>query len=109
MQAVLLVIHVLVAVGLIVLILLQKSEGGALGMGGGPGGLMSGSAAGDVLTRGTSILAAVFFMTSISLAILAGLGRDERSELERQAADADVIQPITLPTEPVDPEVPRDE
>lgn len=69
MHAVLIVIHLFVALGLVGLILLQRSEGGALGMGGGPGGLMSGRAAGNVLTKATTALGAVFFITSIALTI----------------------------------------
>jgi preprotein translocase subunit SecG len=71
MHAVVQVIQIFIAVGLVAVILLQRSEGGALGMGGGPGGLMSGRAAGNVLTRTTTILAAAFFVTCIALSALA--------------------------------------
>lgn len=72
MITVVLVIHLLIAIALVGVILLQRSEGGALGIGGGGGGgLMSGRAAGNVLTRTTAILAAAFFVTSLALAILA--------------------------------------
>ncbi len=75
METIVLVIHVLVAATLVGAILLQRSEGGALGIGGGGGGgLMSGRGAANLLTRTTAILAAVFFMTSIVLAVLAGRG-----------------------------------
>lgn len=100
MTAVLLVLHALITIGLIVLILLQRSEGGALGMGGGPGGLMSGRAAGNILTRGTSILGAAFFVTSISLTVLASLDRNQPTTLERQLdAEGDVLAPVVIPAE----------
>jgi protein translocase SecG subunit len=58
---ILLVLQIIVAIALVGVILLQRSEGGALGMGGGPGGFMTARGAGDLLTRTTAILAAVFF------------------------------------------------
>jgi len=70
MQAVLLVIHLMIAIALVILVLLQRSEGGALGIGGG-GGLMSGRGAANMLTRTTAYLAGAFFVTSLGLAILA--------------------------------------
>jgi preprotein translocase subunit SecG len=70
MLNVLIVIHLLLAVAMVGVILLQRSEGGALGIGGGGGGLMSGRAAGNLLTRATGILAAGFFLTSLGLALL---------------------------------------
>ena len=69
MLNVLIVIHLLLAVAMVGVILLQRSEGGALGIGGG-GGVMSGRAAGNLLTRATGILATGFFLTSIALAVL---------------------------------------
>jgi preprotein translocase subunit SecG len=79
MQTVLIVIHLLVVLALIGVVLLQKSEGGALGMGGGGGGFMTSRGTSNVLTRATAILAAVFFATSLLLSILAGWGRQDRS------------------------------
>ena len=71
MSTVLLLIHVMVAVALVGVILLQRSEGGALGIGGG-GGFMTGRSAGNALTKTTAILAASFFATSLALSLLAG-------------------------------------
>lgn len=72
MQSILLAIHIVVAVLLIGLVMLQKSEGGALGIGGGnSGNLFSARGVGNTLTRATAILAAAFFLTSISLTVLA--------------------------------------
>lgn len=73
MDTVLIVIHLMAVVALVVMILLQRSEGGALGIGGGGGGggFMSSRGTANILTRGTAILAAVFFATSLGLSLLA--------------------------------------
>jgi len=74
MTAVFLVIHVILAVTMIILVLLQRSDGGALGgIGGGAsfGGVMSGRQSSNFLTKATSVLAACFMGTSLVLAILA--------------------------------------
>jgi preprotein translocase subunit SecG len=68
---VILVIHLLIALAMVGVILLQRSEGGALGIGGGGGGMMSSRAAGNLLTRTTGILATGFFVTSLGLALMA--------------------------------------
>jgi preprotein translocase subunit SecG len=70
MSTVLLLIHVMVALALVGVVLLQRSEGGALGIGGG-GGFMTGRSAGNALTKTTAVLAACFFATSLLLSILA--------------------------------------
>jgi preprotein translocase subunit SecG len=91
MITVILVIHLLIAIAMVALILLQRSEGGALGIGGGGGGagggLMTGRAAGNLLTRGTGFLAAGFFATSLTLAILADSGQRTGSVLDAAPAD----------------------
>ena len=73
MLNVVLTIHVLIVLALIGVVLLQRSDGSALGIGGGGGGggFMTGAGAADALTRTTSILAALFFATSLGLAIFA--------------------------------------
>lgn len=70
MAAVLLVVHLMIAAALVGVVLLQKSEGGALGIGGGSGGFLTGRGTANLLTRATAILAAGFFITSILLNIL---------------------------------------
>jgi preprotein translocase subunit SecG len=67
----LLVLQAIVAAALVTVILMQRSEGGGLGMGGSPSGLMSARGAADFLTRATAILAGVFVLLSITLATLA--------------------------------------
>ena len=71
MQQVLLAVHLVVALALIGLVMLQRSEGGALGIGGGSGNLFSSRGVGNTLTRATAILAACFFATSVALTMLA--------------------------------------
>lgn len=74
MEIVLLVAHLIIALGLIGVVLLQRSEGGALGIGGGGGGsgnLFSARGVGNALTRTTAYLALGFFITSIALTVLA--------------------------------------
>jgi preprotein translocase subunit SecG len=84
MITVVLVIHLMIAAALIGVILLQKSEGGALGMGGGGmSGFMTGRSTANLLTRTTAILAAAFFVTSITLALLAGGSRVANSVLDQ--------------------------
>ena len=102
MQTILLVIHVVVALAMVGVILLQRSEGGALGIGGGGGGLISGSGAANLLTRVTAGLAVVFFITSIALSILAGGGTAPPSNIE----EAPIAPAPTEPAEPSSPAVP---
>ena len=78
MQTVLIVIHLLVVIALVGVVLLQRSEGGALGIGGG-GGFMTGRGQANALTRATAILAALFFLTSLTLTIMANINRAPKS------------------------------
>ena len=83
MLIVLFVVHVLIALALIGVVMLQKSEGGALGMGGGGmSGFMTGRSTANLLTRTTAILAAVFFATSILLVMLGNYTRAPRSIID---------------------------
>ncbi len=85
MQTVLIVVHLMIVVALVAVVLLQRSEGGALGVGGGSG-FMTGRGQANVLTRATGILAGLFFLTSLSLTVLAGFGHGQRSILDGGAA-----------------------
>jgi preprotein translocase subunit SecG len=82
MQTVIILIHLMIVLAMVGLILIQKSEGGGLGMGGGGGGFLSSRGTANVLTRTTSILAALFFATSLFLSILASFERKPRSLLD---------------------------
>ena len=77
MELVVLIIHLILALALIGVVLMQRSEGGALGIGGGGGGggmsgFLTGKATANLLTRATAVIAALFIATSMTLAILAG-------------------------------------
>jgi preprotein translocase subunit SecG len=85
MQTVLIVIHLMVVAAMIGAVLLQRSEGGGLGVGGG-GGFMTSRGTANVLTRATAGLALVFFITSLGLSILAGIDRKPRSILQDSGA-----------------------
>lgn len=111
MQTLLLVAELFIAIALIVFVLLQRSEGGGLGMGsagsGSMGGLFSPRGAADTLTRTTAILAALFFLTCIGLNLLALHGRDTRSILDSAPATSAPVKPaapaVPLPTGPAVP------
>ncbi|OUS12358.1 preprotein translocase subunit SecG [Rhodospirillales bacterium 47_12_T64] len=106
MNEVLLVIHLLITLSLIGVVLVQKSEGGGLGMGGsgggggagGFGGFLTGQGTANLLTRTTAILAAAFIASSLLLTILADTGST------RSIAD-DIIAPVA-PTESEQPVAP---
>ena len=100
----LLVIHAIIAAVLVGFILMQKSEGGGLGMGGSPSGLMSARGAADFLTRGTSITAAFFVAMSIVLAVLAATRHNQAidTSLARRAAAAPAARPAPV----IDPGAP---
>ena len=84
MQAVLIVIHLLVVIALVALVLLQRSEGGAFGTGGG-GGFMTGRGQANALSRAPAILATLFFATAILMSIIAGWSRAPRSIMDSTA------------------------
>ncbi len=90
METVLIVAHLFIVVALITVILLQRSEGGALGIGGGGGGgLMSARGSANLLTKTTAVLAAMFFATSIGLTVLGQLNNESSSILERATEQTD--------------------
>ena len=96
------VIHVLIAMALVGVVMLQKSEGGALGMGGGGmSGFMTGRSTANLLTRTTAILAALFFGTSILLVVIGNSTRAPRSIIDEGGGS-----PLTVPVAPGAPAVP---
>ncbi len=98
MQTVIIVIHLMVVLIMTGLVLLQRSEGGGLGMGGG-GGFLTSRGTSNVLSRSTAILAAIFFATSLLLSIFAGLERKPRSILNTGPASpsAPLSAPAPIP------------
>jgi len=96
MQTFVIVVHLMIVLAMIGFVLLQKSEGGGLGIGS-TGGFLSSRGTSNVLSRSTAILAAGFFATSLILSILAGMHRNPGS----------VLHPTTgAPTAPGAPSVP---
>ena len=120
MLILLLAVHILIAISLVGVVLLQKSEGGALGMGGGGmSGFMTGRSTANLLTRVTAILAAAFMTTSVLLVVLHNRERAPRSILEESvpagpaAPNAPIApapmpqpQPQAPPAEPAQPSAP---
>ena len=124
METVLLVIHLLVALALIGVVMLQRSEGGALGIGGGGGGsagnLFTARGVGNALTRTTAWLAVAFFCTSIALTVIA-THRGSGSVIDgvappppaatgtqpaKPAQDGSSVLPKLAPSAPAQPQVP---
>jgi len=97
---VLLAIHIVVCIALVGVVLLQRSEGGALGMGGGPSGFMTARGAGNLLTQVTWWLAAVLFGLSLALTLLSGHGGPSSVVDRAKVAPIDtrkLEQPVTPP------------
>jgi len=106
MEVVVLTIHLLVCVCLIGLVLLQRSEGGALGMGGGGGGsLMTGRGAADALAKMTSVAGGFFLVTSLGLTVLAGATSSNRENtiFDFMGGEAQQEAPLFGPTEGAPP------
>ena len=104
METVVLVVHLLIAIALVGAVLIQRSEGGGLGMGG-MSGFMTGRATANLLTRTTGILAAGFMATSIVLALMAGGHTGSRSILDTPAAAPETTQPAA-PADSGEPQAP---
>jgi preprotein translocase subunit SecG len=92
METVLIVIHLMVVLALVGVVLLQRSEGGGLGIGGGSG-FMTARGAANALTRTTGILAIAFFATSLALSIMARYGERPIDILDRVPATTGEQQP----------------
>jgi preprotein translocase subunit SecG len=99
---ILLAINIVVCLGLIGVVLLQRSEGGALGMGGGNTGFMTARGAGDLLTRITWILFSVFLFISLVLTILTGR-MGSSSAIDRLKIDNLDTKTLNAPALPVAP------
>jgi len=116
MTTILLIIHLLIAIAMVGVILLQRSEGGALGIGGGGGGggagggfggFMSGRASANLLTRTTAFLAMGFIATSLILAILASNNSAPTSILDEPVSTGgDAAPAAPAPEEPAAPAEP---
>lgn len=109
---ILLVVQILISIALIAVVLMQRSEGGALGMGGGPTGLMTARGAGNLLTTLTWWLGSLFAICAISLTILGNM--EGRTGLSIDAEDIGSAvgvpaQETQQPEQPVQPAAPQEE
>jgi preprotein translocase subunit SecG len=94
MFAFLLIVQTLIAVALISVILMQRSEGGGLGVGGSSSGFMTARGAADFLTRSTSVLGGLFIVLSIVMAAIAGA---TRTPTKVDTSLANVATPLQRP------------
>jgi len=101
MTTILLILHLMIAAALVGVVLLQRSEGGALGVGGGGSGFMTGRGAANFLTRVTASLAAAFFFTSLVLTLIAA-----RTERPHSIFDAPATAPVAKEPAPSTPATP---
>lgn len=105
METVILVVHILACLAMTGLVLVQKSEGGALGIGGGGGGLMSGRGAAGALVRTTIIFGGIFFVTSLALTTMASRSDDGRTSIERSLEENSETAPVS-PQDAINPDTP---
>lgn len=94
MENIVLIIHLLLALGLIAVVLLQRSEGGIGSMGGGGGGAVSARSAGTAMGKVTWVLAAAFICTSIALTIIAAQKSATGSVVDRLGVDAPAVEEV---------------
>ena len=111
MFAFLLIVQTLVAASLVGVILMQRSEGGGLGVGGSSSGFMTARGAADFLTRTTAILGGLFIALSILMAAIAGATREtpqiDTSLGDRTAAPVQQPQQQQQPVPPANPKAPQ--
>ena len=106
LQTILLVAMILISVALAGVILIQRSEGGALGMGGGPSGFMTARGAGNLLTTVTWWLAGAFFACAIGLTILGNVQRGSESIIDAKAVGSIAVDQAPAQTAPAQPATP---
>lgn len=106
MQNVILVIHILACLAMIGLVLVQKSEGGGLGIGGGgANSLMSGRGAAGAIVRTTIIIGGIFFATSLALTSIANRTKGSQSGIEKALEETTTVAPVSDPGDLFDPSV----
>jgi len=89
--------NIILAILLVVVILLQKSEGGALGIGASQESFISSRSAGNLLTNATAIIATLFIITSISLTIMA----------QKEISTSSVLEKVEEKQDPSEPQIPK--
>ena len=98
----LLIIHMLIALGLVFLVLIQRSEGGGLGIGGDPMQMMGGRGSGTILTRATAWMAALFMASSLLLTMIADRGDGTSSIIDLEDTEQSPELLDTPPSVPID-------
>ena len=97
MENFILVLNIILAILLVVVVLLQKSEGGALGIGASQESFISSRSAGNLLTKATAIIATLFIITSISLTIMA----------QKEISTSSVLEKVEEKQDPSEPQIPK--
>ena len=97
MENFILVLNIILAIILVIVILLQKSEGGALGIGASQESFISSRSAGNLLTKATAIIATLFIITSISLTIMA----------KKEISTSSVLERVEEKKDPTEPQIPK--
>ena len=97
MENFILVFNIILAILLVIVVLLLKSEGGALGIGASQDSFMSSRTAGNLLTRATAIIATLFIITSISLTIIG----------QKEISTSSVLEKVEEKQDPSEPQIPK--
>ena len=97
MENFILILNIILAIILVIVILLQKSEGGALGIGASQESFISSRSAGNLLTKATAIIATLFIITSISLTIMA----------QKEISTSSVLEKVEEKQDPSEPQIPK--
>ena len=97
MENFILVLNIVLAILLVIVVLLQKSEGGALGIGASQDSFMSSRSAGNLLTKATAIIATLFIITSISLTIIG----------QKEISTSSVLEKVEEKQDPSEPQIPK--
>ena len=97
MENLILVLNIILAIILVIVILLQKSEGGALGIGASQESFITSRSAGNILTKITAIIATLFIITSISLTIMA----------QKEISSTSVLEKVEEKQDPSEPQIPK--
>ena len=97
MENFILILNIILAIILVIVILLQKSEGGALGVGASQESFISSRSAGNLLTKATAIVATLFIITSISLTVIA----------QKEISTSSVLEKVEEKQDPSEPQIPK--
>ena len=97
MENFILILNIILAILLVIVVLLQKSEGGALGIGASQESFITSRSAGNILTKATAIIATLFIITSISLTIIS----------QKEISTSSVLEKVEEKQDPSEPQIPK--